>query len=98
MSLSLIRKSTAHIVIFCIYTDLHSWWNPAAEWQSADRCHRIGQTRPCTITRLCIEDSVESRIVHLQEKKTSMINSTINSDDAAMESLTPEDLQFLFKG
>lgn len=74
------------------------WWNPAAEWQSADRCHRIGQTRPCTITRLCIEDSVESRIVQLQEKKTSMINSTINSDDAAMESLSPEDLQFLFKG
>jgi len=74
------------------------WWNPAAEWQSADRCHRIGQTRPCTITRLCIEDSVESRIVALQEKKASMINSTINSDDAAMESLTPEDLQFLFRG
>ncbi|KAH7033440.1 SNF2 family N-terminal domain-containing protein [Microdochium trichocladiopsis] len=74
------------------------WWNPAAEWQSADRCHRIGQTRPCTITRLCIEDSVESRIVALQEKKANMINSTINSDDAAMESLTPEDLQFLFRG
>ncbi|OAA54318.1 DNA excision repair protein [Niveomyces insectorum RCEF 264] len=74
------------------------WWNPAAEWQSADRCHRIGQTRPCTVTRLCIEDSVESRMVLLQEKKTRMINSTINSDDAAMESLTPEDLQFLFRG
>ncbi|ROV92655.1 hypothetical protein VSDG_06587 [Cytospora chrysosperma] len=74
------------------------WWNPAAEWQSADRCHRIGQTRPCTITRLCIEDSVESRMVLLQEKKASMINSTINSDDAAMESLSPEDLQFLFRG
>ncbi|RYP16215.1 hypothetical protein DL765_005273 [Monosporascus sp. GIB2] len=74
------------------------WWNPAAEWQSADRCHRIGQTRPCTITRLCIEDSVESRMVLLQEKKTNMINSTINSDDAAMEALTPEDLQFLFRG
>ncbi|KAH6658311.1 SNF2 family N-terminal domain-containing protein [Truncatella angustata] len=74
------------------------WWNPAAEWQSADRCHRIGQTRPCTIKRLCIEDSVESRIVMLQEKKANMIRSTINSDDAAMESLTPEDLQFLFRG
>ncbi|KAK3359701.1 SNF2 family N-terminal domain-containing protein [Lasiosphaeria hispida] len=74
------------------------WWNPAAEWQSADRCHRIGQTRPCTITRLCIEDSVESRMVLLQEKKTNMINSTINSDDAAMDSLTPQDLQFLFRG
>ncbi|KAK3378527.1 SNF2 family N-terminal domain-containing protein [Podospora didyma] len=74
------------------------WWNPAAEWQSADRCHRIGQTRPCSITRLCIEDSVESRMVLLQEKKTNMINSTINSDDAAMDSLSPEDLQFLFRG
>lgn len=74
------------------------WWNPAAEWQSADRCHRIGQTRPCIVSRLCIEDSVESRMVLLQEKKTKMINSTINSDDAAMESLTPQDLQFLFRG
>jgi DNA repair protein RAD16 len=69
-----------------------------SEWQSADRCHRIGQTRPCTITRLCIEDSVESRMVLLQEKKTNMINSTINADDAAMDSLSPEDLQFLFRG
>lgn len=74
------------------------WWNPAAEWQSADRCHRIGQTRPCTITRLCIEDSVESRMVLIQEKKTSMIHSTVNADDKAMESLSPEDLQFLFRG
>ncbi|KAI0550805.1 hypothetical protein F4679DRAFT_541482 [Xylaria curta] len=74
------------------------WWNPAAEWQSADRCHRIGQTRPCTITRLCIEDSVESRMVLLQEKKTHMIHSTINADDAAMESLTAADLSFLFRG
>ncbi|KAI1661212.1 SNF2 family N-terminal domain-containing protein [Daldinia decipiens] len=74
------------------------WWNPAAEWQSADRCHRIGQTRPCIIKRLCIEDSVESRIVSLQEKKTSMINSTVNSDEASLEALTHEDLQFLFKG
>jgi DNA repair protein RAD16 len=74
------------------------WWNPAAEWQSADRCHRIGQARPCSITRLCIEDSVESRMVLLQEKKANMINSTINADEGAMESLTPEDMQFLFRG
>jgi len=74
------------------------WWNPAAEWQSADRCHRIGQTRPCTITRLCIEDSVESRMVLIQEKKTNMIHSTVNGDSKAMESLTPEDMQFLFRG
>ncbi|QSZ29816.1 hypothetical protein DSL72_004334 [Monilinia vaccinii-corymbosi] len=74
------------------------WWNPAAEWQSADRCHRIGQARPCSITRLCIEDSVESRMVLLQEKKANMIHSTINADESAMENLTPDDMQFLFRG
>lgn len=74
------------------------WWNPAAEWQSADRCHRIGQRRPCVITRLVIEDSVESRMVMLQEKKARMISGTINNDKVAMEKLSPEDLQFLFRG
>ncbi|KAK5111215.1 hypothetical protein LTR62_005243 [Meristemomyces frigidus] len=74
------------------------WWNPAAEWQSADRCHRIGQRRPCVITRLCIEDSVESRMVLLQEKKANMIHGTINNDKSSMEKLTPEDMQFLFRG
>lgn len=74
------------------------WWNPAAEWQSADRCHRIGQTRPCTITRLVIEDSVESRIVLLQEKKANLIASTVNNDDVAVEKLTAQDMQFLFRG
>ncbi|KAF1957652.1 helicase SWR1 [Byssothecium circinans] len=74
------------------------WWNPAAEWQSADRCHRIGQKRPCVITRLCIEDSVESRMVALQEKKAAMIAGTVNNDKVALDRLTPEDLQFLFRG
>ena len=75
-----------------------SWWNPAAEWQSADRCHRIGQGRSCEITRLVIEDSVESRMVLLQEKKSNMIRGTINADEGAMQNLALEDLQFLFRG
>lgn len=51
------------------------------------------------ITRLCIEDSVESRMVLLQEKKANMINGTINRDQSeALEKLTPEDMQFLFRG
>ncbi|KAJ5801443.1 uncharacterized protein N7518_003511 [Penicillium psychrosexuale] len=75
------------------------WWNPAAEWQSADRSHRIGQQRPCVVTRLCIEDSVESRIIQLQEKKANLIRGTLNKDQAAaLEKLTPEDMQFLFRG
>ncbi|KAL5604175.1 uncharacterized protein BROUX77_004361 [Berkeleyomyces rouxiae] len=77
---------------------IEPWWNPAVEWQSADRCHRIGQCRPCTITNLVIEDSVESRMVMLQEKKAHMIKSTINNDTKAMQSLSAQDLMFLFRG
>ncbi|KAI9789769.1 MAG: DNA repair protein rad16 [Peltula sp. TS41687] len=77
---------------------LDPWWNPAAEWQSADRCHRIGQGRACDITRIVIEDSVESRMVVLQEKKANMIRGTINGDVTAINKLTTEDMQFLFRG
>lgn len=75
---------------------LDPWWNPSVEWQSGDRVHRIGQHRPVKITRLVIEDSIESRIIELQEKKANMIQATIGNDDAAMNRLTPADMQFLF--
>lgn len=75
---------------------LDPWWNPSVEWQSGDRVHRIGQFRPVKITRFCIEDSIESRIIELQEKKANMIHATINQDDSAMNRLTSADLQFLF--
>lgn len=75
---------------------LDPWWNPSVEWQSGDRVHRIGQFRPVKITRFCIEDSIEARIIELQEKKANMINATINQDQAAISRLTPADLQFLF--
>lgn len=75
---------------------LDPWWNPSVEWQSGDRVHRIGQYRPVKITRFCIEDSIEARIIELQEKKANMIHATINQDEAAINRLTPADLQFLF--
>jgi DNA repair protein RAD16 len=76
---------------------LDPWWNPSVEWQSGDRVHRIGQHRPVKITRLVIEDSIESRIIELQEKKASMIHATIGSDDACLNRLTPADMEFLFQ-
>ncbi|KAG0320628.1 DNA repair protein rad16 [Dissophora globulifera] len=72
------------------------WWNPAAELQAMDRIHRIGQYRPILITRLIIENSIESRILQLQEKKQAMVDSTIGKDPGALARLTPEDLRFLF--
>jgi DNA repair protein RAD16 len=42
-----------------------------------DRIHRLGQYRPIRITRLIIENSIESRIVQLQDKKTALVESTV---------------------
>ncbi|KAI9264597.1 SNF2 family N-terminal domain-containing protein [Helicostylum pulchrum] len=67
------------------------WWNPAM-----DRIHRLGQHRPIRITRLIIENSIESRIVQLQEKKTALANSTVGKMENALDKLTIDDLRFLF--
>jgi len=72
------------------------WWNPAVELQAMDRIHRLGQHRPVVITRLIIENSIESRIVELQKKKEAMTGAALGDDDQALGRLTPEDLSFLF--
>ncbi|CAO3630329.1 unnamed protein product [Cunninghamella echinulata] len=61
-----------------------------------DRIHRLGQHRPIRITRLIIENSIESRIVQLQEKKTALVSSTIDKDLSAMDRLSVDDFKFLF--
>ncbi|TFK43094.1 SNF2 family N-terminal domain-containing protein [Crucibulum laeve] len=76
---------------------MDSWWNPAVEYQAMDRIHRLGQKRPVQAIKLVVEDSIESRIVQLQEKKSAMVDATLSADDSAMGKLTPEDLGFLFR-
>ncbi|KAI0643640.1 SNF2 family N-terminal domain-containing protein [Trametes meyenii] len=76
---------------------MDSWWNPAVEYQAMDRIHRLGQHRPVQAIKLVVEDSIESRIVQLQEKKAAMVDATLSTDDSAMGRLTPEDLGFLFR-
>ena len=71
---------------------MDSWWNPAVEYQAMDRIHRLGQRRPVEAIKLVVEDSIESRIVQLQEKKSAMIDATLSTDDSAMGRLTPEDV------
>jgi len=72
------------------------WWNPAVEYQAMDRIHRLGQHRPMTVTRLFIANSIEDRILRLQEKKRLIFEGTVGQDKAALARLTEEDLRFLF--
>ncbi|KAI9004679.1 SNF2 family N-terminal domain-containing protein [Gaertneriomyces semiglobifer] len=72
------------------------WWNPAVEDQAFDRIHRLGQYRPIKITRMIIENSIESRILQLQEKKKALFQSTVGKDMEALAKLSEDDLRFLF--
>jgi superfamily II DNA or RNA helicase len=67
------------------------WWNPAVEDQAADRAHRIGQDRPVMVYRLVAEDTVEERILLLQEAKRSIADAALG-EAAAAASLTRDDL------
>ena len=51
---------------------LDPWWNPAVEDQAADRAHRIGQDRPVLVHRLVAADTVEERMLELQEHKRAL--------------------------
>jgi SNF2 family DNA or RNA helicase len=55
------------------------WWNPAVEEQAADRTHRIGQTRPVMIYRLVAADTVEERILDLQDRKRALADAVLGS-------------------
>ena len=53
-----------------------------APTEAMDRIHRLGQRRPVQAIKLVIEDSIESRIVQLQEKKSAMVDATLSTDDS----------------
>jgi SNF2 family DNA or RNA helicase len=70
---------------------LDPWWNPAVEDQAADRAHRIGQDRPVIVHRLVSEDTVEERILALQERKRDLARAALGEAGAAA-ALTRDDL------
>jgi SNF2 family DNA or RNA helicase len=75
---------------------LDPWWNPAVEDQAADRTHRIGQTKPVMVYRLVAKDTVEERIIKLQQKKRHLADAALGEADRAL-SLTKEDLLALLE-
>ena len=75
---------------------LDPWWNPAVEDQAADRAHRIGQDRPVLVHRLVAEDTVEERILALQEQKRAIADAALGEADAAA-GLSRQDLLALLE-
>ncbi|KAG8365487.1 hypothetical protein BUALT_Bualt18G0109900 [Buddleja alternifolia] len=79
---------------------LDLWWNPTTEDQAIDRAHRIGQTRPVSVFRLTVKDTVEDRILALQQRKRRMVASAFGENETGgrQTRLTVEDLKYLFRG
>jgi len=72
------------------------WWNPAVEAQATDRAHRIGQNKVVTAYKLIARETVEEKILSLQEKKRSLVDATMSSEEPLMEGLTMDEIRSLF--
>jgi len=75
---------------------LDPWWNPAVEMQASDRAHRIGQDKPVFIYKLIARDTVEEKILLLQEKKRALVQSLVTTEASFFKSLTKDDVGALF--
>jgi SNF2 family DNA or RNA helicase len=74
---------------------LDPWWNPAVEAQAIDRAHRIGQTRQVFAYRLIARDTVEEKVLELQQSKRDLADAIISADNSLLQNLTREDLELL---
>jgi non-specific serine/threonine protein kinase len=72
------------------------WWNPASEQQAIDRAHRIGQTRKVFAYKMICKDTVEEKILQLQERKKMLADDLIQEDSGFVKNLSREDVEFLF--
>ncbi|HXS56597.1 MAG TPA: DEAD/DEAH box helicase [Hanamia sp.] len=72
------------------------WWNPAVEQQAIDRTHRIGQTKNIFAYRMICKDTIEDKILQLQDRKRILAKELISDDQTFVKGLTKEDVEYLF--
>ena len=72
---------------------LDPWWNYSAQNQASDRAHRIGQTRTVEVIKLIAENSIEERVVSLQDEKKELVDKVISNDDSSIKKLSIKDLK-----
>ena len=75
---------------------LDPWWNPAVEAQATDRAHRIGQKNVVTSYKLITRNTVEEKILALQEEKKKMMEAVLDGVGALVPGLEEEELLDLF--
>ena len=76
---------------------LDPWWNPAAEAQAMDRAHRIGQKNKVFIYKFISKDTLEEKILKLQESKLKLARDLIQIEENIVKSLSKDDILKLFE-
>lgn len=72
------------------------WWNPAVEAQAIDRIHRIGQKRPVFAYRIVTKNTIEEKVLLLQQEKRLIAGELETTDGSALKKMSMSDLNFLF--
>ncbi len=73
------------------------WWNPAAEAQATDRAHRIGQTRVVTSYKLVCPETVEEKVLALQDEKRALLAGVFEASDEVAAKISLADLKSLLR-
>ena len=71
------------------------WWNVAAPKQATDRAHRIGQTRQVTVIKMIAKDTIEEKIMKLQQDKKELADAVLEGDGESLLDMTGEELMKL---
>jgi SNF2 family DNA or RNA helicase len=72
------------------------WWNTAVQQQAIDRTHRIGQTKNVFAYKMICKDTIEEKIIQLQQHKKQLAEELIAEDEGFVKSLTEDDIKYLF--
>lgn len=87
-----INLTSADIVIL-----YDPWWNPMIEKQAMDRAHRIGQTKTVNVYKLISENTIEEKILSLQESKRQIFSSVIEASSSVLSSMTWDEVKSLLE-